>query len=444
VLPTAADIPVSDETAALYQEVVQLRNEMVVEKRNAEPWSDTEAMAELYQEALEQERTAILALQEKTDSSYQRAAEAFQAAKNGFYAVSVAGQNDESTMREKAEASQLAADRARQLVYDRRDSPLISDAFARAEAAAQRGREQFEAGEHTEALVSFGAAQAGFRDVQRTLERAAALDAARRRAESARQAMDETRIKIAPWRDAPGNIELYREADEIRREGLRLADTGRYEDALTSFEQADAAFSRVQEPAEPVEADEPSTSGNASVAEQSRTEMDESKARVSEALQQHEQYVEAARIEERAHNALDSQSFDSAAELFDQAEELYAAVAALPLPRTAEEQARDALLPLLNQFEKGLEEKDAEGLRRLHRFLGAYSAMFDVADEIRADISHTNLNVSNGRATASVSVDLSYRNTTQRMRQENQSVNLLWTLEEAADGQWHLLEVARQ
>jgi hypothetical protein len=256
--------------------------------------------------------------------------------------------------------------------------------------------------------------------------------------------MDETRIKIAPWRDAPGNIELYREADEIRREGLRLADTGRYEDALTSFERADAAFSRVQEPAESVEADEPSTSGNASVAEQSRTEMDESKARVSEALQQHEQYAEAARIEERAHNALDSQSFDSAAELFDQAEELYAAVAALPLPRTAEEQARDALLPLLNQFEKGLEEKDAEGLRRLHRFLGAYSAMFDVADEIRADISHTNLNVSNGRATASVSVDLSYRNTTQRMRQENQSVNLLWTLEEAADGQWHLLEVARQ
>jgi len=444
VLPTAADIPVSDETAALYQEVVQLRNEMVVEKRNAEPWSDTEALAELYQEALEQERTAIMALQEKTDSSYQRAADAFHAAKSGFYAVSVAGQNDESTMRAEAEASRLAADRARRLVYDRRDSPLISDAFGRAEAAAQRGSEQFEAGEYTDALVSFGAAQAGFRDMERTLARSTALEATRRRAETARQAMDETRIRIAQWRDAPGNIELYREADEIRREGLRFADAGRYEDAFTYFERADAAFARVREPVQPDEPDEPLASAGASAAEQARADMEASKARVSEALHQHEQYVEAARIEESARNALGSRSFDSAAELFGRADERYAAVAALPLPKTAEEQARGALVPLLNQFEKGLEEKDAEGLRRLHTFLGAYSAMFDVADEIRADISHTNLNVSNGRATASVSVDLSYRNTTQRMRQENQSVNLLWTLEEAADGQWHLREVARQ
>src|SRR5690606_11881590 len=142
-LTTAVDVPVSDETAALYEEVVQLRNEMIAEKRNAEPWSESDALAPLYQEALDYENVAVEALQEKSDVSYRRAADAFQAANKAFYAVSVAGRNDESALRDEAEAARQAMDQVRQDIYDQRNSPLVSEAFGRAEGASQRGNDQF-------------------------------------------------------------------------------------------------------------------------------------------------------------------------------------------------------------------------------------------------------------------------------------------------------------
>ena len=452
-LTTAVDGPVSDETAALYEEVVQLRNEMVVEKRNAEPWSESDALAPLYQEALDHENVAIAALQEKSDLSYRRAADAFQAAKNAFYAVFVAGQNDESALRDEVEAARQAMDQARQQIYDQRNSPLISDAFSRAEAAGRRGSEQFQNGDYTAALVAFGDAQSGFRDASRTLERATALEATRNRAESARQAMDATRAAVGAWRDAPGNAELYDEAETLRQEALSLVDAGRHEEAVTTFERADAAFAQIREPEEPdapartaetTEPAEPTTSGSATTAEEARVDMERSKAGVAEAHLQHERFQEATQLEQRAQSAVSDGAFDIAADFFRQAGEHYDAVAALPPPRTAEEAARDGLLPLLNLFEEGLEQEDSEQLRGLHPFLGAYSAMFDVADNISAEIDHSNLQVSSGRATVSVSLDLNYRNTTQRMREESQSVQLLWTLEEVEDGQWQLLEVSRQ
>ncbi len=434
---TAMGTSAGGEFAELEQEVVRLQEEMLVDKQNAEPFSEMEGLAGLYQDALREEREAVAALDEQTASSYRRAADAFVIAKNTFRAVAIAGQNDENVVRAQAESSRQAMERARRNVYAERSSPEIADVYSRAEAAGRRGAGQFESGEYAAALASFGQAEAGFDDARRTLDRAAALQEVRRRSEAAQAAMEDQRSKVSAWRDAPANTAAYEQAEGLRREGLALVDGGRHEEAVTRFERAQAAFARVREPVETT------PSVTASAADEARNAMQQSKTRVPNVLREHERYAEAANLEQRAQRAYSDGSFDDAVELFRQADETYATAAALPLPKTAEEEVRETLLPLLNQFKVSLEAKDEEGLRQIHRFLGAYSAMFDVAEDIRAEIGHSNLRVSNGRATVSVSVDMTYRNRTQRMRTENQNVGLLWTLEDEGSGRWQLQEIAR-
>jgi hypothetical protein len=171
--------------------------------------------------------------------------------------------------------------------------------------------------------------------------------------------------------------------------------------------------------------------------------MQQSKARIPADRRTYEQFGEGSQTEQRGQDAYGDGRFDTATELFRQAERLYTAVADLPAPKTAEDEVRESLVPLLNRFKVGLQEEDAEGLRRLHSFLGAYSAMFDVAEDIRADIGHSDINIFGNRATVAVTVDMSYKNNTQRMRPEKQNVKLLWTLEETAGGQWQLREITR-
>lgn len=433
-----ADIPVSDDLVDLGHEILQLREEMNAEKRNAEPWSETDELGGLYQEGLENELVAIAALRDKSDSSYHRAADAFRAATNAYHAVSVAGENDAATMRAEAEASRQAMNEARGQVFADRDSPSIADAFDRAEAAGRRGDNQLEDGEFTEALVAFGEAEAGFRDAARTLQQARASEAARTSAENARDAMDEQRSRVASWREEPDNVAPFQEAEELREEGLRLADADRNEEAFTHFQQAEAAYARLREPVEPA------TTGDVETADQTRAEMEQSKSRVADAHRSHEQYDEAVQIERRADAAYADGSFDTAADLFGRARTLYSSVAELPQPRTAEEEVQESLSQMLDLFESGLENKDPDVLNGLHRFLGAYSAMFDVAEDISADISHDDIDVSSGRATVDVSVDMNYKNRTHQMREENQSVGLVWTLEQMANGEWQIRDIARR
>ncbi len=434
---STASVDVADaEMADLREAALELRDEVVAEKANAEPWRDAEALADLYRTAVDSERVALEALQTESASSYERAVGALQSARNTFQAISAAGSDDAAALREQAESARQAMDRAMRQVQAQESSPLVADAFARAEADVRTGDAQFESDEYTSARISFGQAETKFVEIRRTLQRAAAAEELRRRSDIARNAMNERRAGVSAWGDEPGNAASFGEAERLRAEGIRLADAGRHGDALTSFERADAAYADVKEPAAT------STPSGASAADEARASMLRSKASVPGQLRNHEDFAAATQVEQRAQTAYSSDRFDESDRLFREAGQIYSRVAALPPPPTPEDVVRETLAPLLDSFAKGLQEKDADRLQQLHSFLGAYSAMFDVAEDIRADISYADLNVSNGRATVSVSLAMSYKNKTQRMRTENQNVNLRWTLEELSNGTWQLRDVA--
>ena len=420
---------------ALRNFALKLLDEVEVEKVNAEPWKDVESLAALYQEAADSERVAIEAIELGTSDSYQRAAGALLVARNTLRAIAAAGSSDAAELRQDAEAARQSMDRARRQVQGQANSNLVSDVVERAESNRRQGESQFEAGEFTAARISFSQAEAGFIDARRTLDRAAGVEQQQRRAGAARTAVDQQRQSVYAWREAPANTAAFREAERLRTEGIRLADAGRYEDALAQFRQAEDAYARIKEPAATASAESPSEADNA------RSAADASRRRVPEQHRTHARYEEAESLVQSAQRAYAQNDFTRSAELFEQAERIYSEVAAIPVRTSPEAAARAALEPLLNRFKSGLQDEDAAALRRLHSFLGAYSAMFDVAEDISADISYSDLNVTGSRATASVLVQMSYKNKTQRMRQENQSVRLRWTLEENADSGWQLLDV---
>jgi hypothetical protein len=329
-------------------------------------------------------------------------------------------------------------DRARRLVAAHRRLPVVADAFSRAEGVVERAEGQLEAGDYTAAMVSFGQAEAAFVDIGRRAERHAEEEVLRNRLASARQNMEERRTGVSAWRNEPANATAFEEGEEFRREGIRHSDAGRHNDAITAFQRAEAAFGRVKEPVAPAETENPS------LADAARVAMQRARTGVPAELRSHAQYGEAAQLEERARDAYEDRRFEASADLYRQADRLYTAVAALPLPKTAEQEVQESLEPILARFRSGLQEEDGEALNGLHRFLGAYSAMFDVADDIRADTDYSNVSVSGNRATVSVTVNMSYKNKTQRNRAEQQTVRLLWTLEQTNAGEWLLREITRQ
>ena len=434
---SAAAVDLQDNgLAGLRDFALDLLEEVETEKLNAEPWKDSESLSTLYQQAEDSERVAIEALEVGSFDSYQRAAGALLVARTTYRAVTAAGNSNAAELRQDAEEARQAMDRARREVQSQMNSAVVSDVIGLAESNRTQGESQFEAGEFTAARISFSRAEAGFIDARRTLDRAAATEQLRRRAGTARTAVDQRRQSVYAWRDAPANAAAFEQAERLRAEGIRLADAGRFDDAIGQFGRAEEAYAGIKEPAETA------PDRNSSAADQARTAAEASRNRVPEQHRTHAKYEEAEGLLQRAQRAYSQNDFVESADLFGQAERAYSEVAALPVRTSPEAAAQAALEPLLNSFKNGLENEDAAALRRLHSFLGAYSAMFDVAEDIRADISYSNLDVTGGRATASVLVQMRYKNRTQRMRQENQSVRLRWTLEESADGAWQLRDVS--
>lgn len=425
-----------DGLAALRSFALELLEEVEAEKINAEPWKDDESLSALYQEAADSERVAVDALEVGSSDAYQRAAGALLVARNTLRAIAAAGNSDAAELRQDAEEARQAMDRARRQVQGQASSTLVSDVIERAESNRRQGESQFEEGEYTTARISFSQAEAGFIDARRTLERSAAAEQQQRRAGAARTAVDQRRQAVYAWRDAPANAAAFEEAERLRTEGIRLADAGRYDDAISQFGRAEGAYARMKEPA----ATAPDQSSSA--ADQARSAAEASRKQVPEQHRTHERYEEAEGILQNAQRAYSQNDFSESADLFAEAESIYSEVAALPVRISPEAGARAALEPLLNRFKNGLQNEDAAALRGLHSFLGAYSAMFDVAEDINADISYSDLNVTGSRATAAVLVQMTYKNKTQRMRQENQSVRLRWSLEESADGNWQLRDVS--
>ncbi|MFW5972490.1 MAG: protein kinase domain-containing protein [Bacteroidota bacterium] len=432
--PLAASLSEEEDLAPLREQALEMRHAMESEKAQAEEWADADDVRDLFSEALGHEQAASDAFEEETVAGYRRAMDAFEGARNAFRAAVAAGEEDEAALREQVERTRASMEQARRSIAERGADALVAETFARADEGRASGNTHFEQGDLAAAMQAFGRAEAAYRDAARTLERVAATEERRRIALQAKQATDERRSIAAQWGGAPENEVAFERAEELREEALRLADAGEYDDAASYFGRAEAIYARIEEP---------TTRGDPALASAARSQVSQVKGSISDEHHDHERFVAAAELEARAANAFAEGDYDDAAALYEQAVDLFSEVAALPPSRTREIEVTEAIMPLLQRFERSLEQKDASGLHSLHTFLGGYAVMFDIAEDISAEVEPTSIEIADRYATVSVNLDMRYRNRTQRMRTENQSVNLFWTLEETGDGVWQLRDITR-
>jgi len=88
-----------------------------------------------------------------------------------------------------------------------------------------------------------------------------------------------------------------------------------------------------------------------------------------------------------------------------------------------------------------MERQDPAALRGVHPFYAQMAPVFEVAGDLEADVTVSDLALSGDRATAAVTLDFSFANKTQNNRRESHSVTYEWTLTRGG-GTWALTSVA--
>jgi serine/threonine protein kinase len=274
----------------------------------------------------------------------------------------------------------------------------------------------------------------------------------RRAAEGARDAMDQTRRRVADRAAETEVAALFERAEARRRSGIRQFNAGAFDGAALSFRQASGLFVQIKlaldekDAALDEETDTAETTEIISItartrredAERARTAMQAAKDNVPSDRQQTPVYQEAVSLEDQSEQFFQAGLYARAFAHFGQAEAKYAEAAVTQTYTTVPPELQAAVNSFSQTLKTSMEQEDSNGMRAMFYQDRDWRAFFEKAEAIAAAVSLGEVQISGNSATIPVQVALTYRDDQNQTQQE--TLSHLWTLQNMG-GDWMITRV---
>lgn len=250
-----------------------------------------------------------------------------------------------------------------------------------------------------------------------------------------RIAMEEARQRVLDRSTEAGVVLLYQQAKAERVVGLDHADSGNFEQASQSFRAARALFMQMQQAL---------GEQDAALAQAALVDTATVIATVTEAETIPEEIPDTP--EETLTDGTTDEPLDTAEATPPDAEEVETSVDAVeevPAETTSEDEAaalaevQEVVRSLTRELKLTIEREDAASMNAL--YYRGWESFFEEAEAITAVVRSGDVQISGTEATASVSLDLSYRDADNQNQQRAQAN--VWTLMQLGE-EWVLRRVS--
>jgi AAA+ ATPase superfamily predicted ATPase len=339
------------------------------------------------------------ALKKFENKSFDEAIELFQQAENQFLEVSLFSPEPETTTptaaaeRRNASNSRLAMVKAKNRARNLNATQVTS--YKTAQAKESSAESDFKNGKYQSARSLYREATSLFKKASDT--RQANL---RNTAISAQNTMQV--IKKQSDQSGASSTPNYRQASQKEQEATASLRKNDYETAAGKFREAEKLYRSAEST---MKADDDKI---ATDAKRFQEELSQIKARVSSQHAYLDTYTQAKNTESVAESHINRQNFSEAVPNLQRSIELY--------QKAIEEHSKDVeqVNSMIGQYRKSLENENIVQMKRLRGdFTQAvqdqWSQFFDVVDDLKVNVSVTNLSFEKSMATASLDVRMAYK-----------------------------------